>query len=173
MTVDSDSVDFVTGIGDEDGVPVTARSLADEIKAQIAARKARTFPFIHPDAPEWKITYRLPVDRSELAPFFDRAAKAEKRKAKYNFDAAVLATFMIAMSNLGRPIEDEDGTALTVRDRSVLELFDAVSPSEAIRTLYGSDGIVAAVAEKLLSEAGYGTGEDVLVGDAEDPTSAG
>jgi hypothetical protein len=170
---DIDSVAFANGVDDEDGVPVSARSLADEIKAQIAARKARTFPFIHPDVPEWKITYRLPVDRSELAPFFDRAAKAEKRKQKYNFDAAVLATFMITMSNLGRPIEDEDGTALTVRDRAVMDLFDAVSPSEAVRALYGSDGVVGAVSEKLLSEAGYGTGEDVIVGDADDPTNAG
>lgn len=169
----SDTVDFANGVDDEDNAVPVSRSLADEIKAQIAARKARTFGFIHPDVPEWKITYRLPVDRSELAPFFDRAEKAAKRKQRYNFDAAVLATFMISMSNMGRPIQDDDGTPLTVRDRGVLDLLDAASPSEAVRTLYGSDGIVAAVAEKLLSEAGYGTGEDVLVGDAEDPTNAG
>jgi hypothetical protein len=173
MTVDSDSVDFANGVDDEEGTPIVSRSLADRIRSQLAARKSRVLVFTHPDCPEWTVTYRLPLDRSELAPFFDRAEKAAKRKQKYSFDAAVLATFNVALANMGEDITDDVGTALTVRDRAVMQLLEALSPSEAIRTLYGSDGIVAAVAEKLLSEAGYGTGEDVLVDDVEDPTSAG
>jgi len=167
----ADVVEFGTGVSvdDDDEIP---RTLADRIRAQIAARKARTFPFTHPDVPEWKVIYRLPVDRSELAPFFERAEKAAKRKQKYSFDAAVLATLMIEMSNMGETVADSSGN-LTVRDPSVMTLLGADSPSEAIRVMYGSDGIVAAVAEKLMSEAGYGSGDEVLVDDAEDPTNAG
>ena len=169
----SETVEFATGINGDDDAPIVARSLADRIKAQIAARKRKVLVFTHPDCPEWTVTYRLPLDRSELAPFYDRAEKAAKRKQRYSFDAAVLATFNVALSNMGEEILDEAGTVLTVRDRPVLALLDATSASEAIRILYGSDGIVGAVAEKLLSEAGYGSGEDVLVDDAEDPTNSG
>ena len=164
-------VDFAVG-EDEAGAAVS-RALADRIRSQIAARKRRTLVFTHPDCPEWTVTYRLPLDRSELAPYFDRAEKALKRKQRYNFDAAVLAAFNVALANMGEDLTDDTGAALTVRDHAVMDLLDATSPSEAIRTLYGSDGIVAAVAEKLMAEAGYGTGEDVLVDDAEDPTNAG
>ncbi len=169
----SDSVDFASGLDDEESAAPVSRSLADRITAQLAARKRRVLVFTHPDCPEWTVTYRLPLDRSELAPFFDRAAKAEKRKQKYSFDAAVLAMFNVSLANMGEELADSAGTLLTVRDKAVMGLLDALSPSEAIRTMYGSDGIVAAVAEKLLSEAGYGTGDDVMVDDAEDPTSAG
>lgn len=170
----SDTVDFANGItDDEENEALVPRSLAERIKSQIAARKRRVLVFTHPDCPEWTATYRLPVDRSELAGFYDRAEKAAKRKQKYSFDAAVLATFNVALANMGEDVVDDDGTLLTVRDRAVMSLLDAVSPSEAIRTLYGSDGIVAAVSEKLLGEAGYGTGDDVLVDDAPDPTNAG
>jgi hypothetical protein len=37
-----------------------------------------------------------------------------------------------------------------------------------VRTLYGSDGYVTTVANRLLEEAGYGKDDEVLV---EDPTS--
>jgi hypothetical protein len=167
----SDSVDF--SVGDEEGAAIVSRSLADRIKAQIAARKARVLVFTHPDCPEWTVTYRLPLDRAELAPYFDRAEKAAKRKARYNFDAAVLAAYNVGLSNMGEEVTDESGTALTVRDRAVMALLDATSPSEAIRALYGSDGITSAIAEKLMAEAGYGTGDDVMVDDAPDPTNAG
>ena len=168
----SDIVDFANGIDDE-AATTMVRSLADRVKDQLAARKRRVLVFIHPDCPEWTVTYRLPLDRSELAPFFDRAEKAAKRKRRYSFDAAVLATFNTALSNMGEEILDDAGEPMTVRDHAVMGLLDALSPSEAIRALYGSDGIVSAVAEKLMSEAGYGTGDDVLVDDAEDPSTAG
>lgn len=167
------TVDFTGGEAEEGGSFVS-RSLADRIKDQLAARRRKVFVFTHPDCPEWTVTYRLPLDRAELAPFFDRAEKAAKRKQRYSFDAAVLATFNVSLSNMGEELQDDSGTALTVRDKAVMALLDdALTPSEAVRTLYGSDGIVSAVAEKLMSEAGYGTGDDVLVDDVEDPSTAG
>ena len=170
MTAD---VDFSTTPVEEDA-PLVARSLADRIAADLAARRRKVIEVVHPDVPKWKATYRLPADRAELAPFFQRAEKAAKRKASYSFDAAVLATFNESLTFMGEPLEDEAGTVLTFRDRAVMALLDsATSPSEAVRVLYGSDGIVAAVAEQLLNAAGYGTGDDVQVDDVEDPSQGG
>lgn len=153
---------------------MVARSLADRIADDLAARRRKVIEVVHPDVPKWKATYRLPADRAELAPFFQRAERAEKRKQSYSFDAAVLATFNESLTFMGEELEDEAGTALSFRDRAVMELLDgSTNPSEAVRTLYGSDGIVAAVVEQLLSAAGYGSGDDVQVDDAEDPSQGG
>lgn len=169
----TDSVDFSVG-EDEASGDMVPRSLADRIKSQLAARKRKVFTFMHPDCPEWTVSYRLPVNRSEVVPFYERAEKAAKRKQRYSVDAAVLAAFNVGLRNMGEDLVNDAGSPLTVRDRAVMDLLDgATSPSEAIRTLYGSDGIVSAVAEKLMGEAGYGTGDDVVVNDAEDPTNAG
>lgn len=173
----SEDVDFsIDDIGADDFAMAasTVPSLADRIAADLASRRRKTIEVVHPDAPRWRVVYRLPSDRTELAPFFDRAEKAAKRRQPYQFDAAVLATFNETLTFMGEPLEDGSGVPLTFRDREAMSLLDgATSPSEAVRSLYGSDGIVSAVAEQLLSAAGYGTGDEVQVDDAEDPSHGG
>lgn len=161
----SDAVEFTPG----DDEPVLPRSLGDRIRADIATRRHRTVTIVHPDVPRWKATYRLPADASELDPFQVRATKAAKRKQPYSFEAAILANFNESLTFEGELLEDEAGEPLTFRDHAVLALLDAAgSASTAVRALYGSDGIVGAVAEQLLDAAGYGTRDQVQVDEAED-----
>lgn len=168
----ADVVEFGTGLAAGDDEAVTPRSLADRIKADLAERRRRVVEIVHPDVPKWRATYRLPADANEIEPFRARAEKAAKRKQPYSFEAAILATFNESLTFMGEPLEDETGAPATFRDREVMNLLDAAgSPSAAVRALYGSDGIVGAVAEQLLDAAGYGTSRDVQV-DAVDEDAA-
>lgn len=157
--------------GPERDVPVT---LADRIKSDISARRRRVVTLTHPDAPRWALGFRVPDDRSELAPYFDRADKARKaskgRPASFNLDAAILAHFNVAIRFEGEDLVDQaTGDALTVRDRGILELLDVTSASEAVRAMYVSDGVVAAVSEWLLDEGGFGSADEVMQDDEDDP----
>lgn len=169
----SGDFEFDNGFSDEDDVPLVARSLNERIRADLAVRRHRVIKITHPDLVQWEALFRLPADRADLQPYFQRAEKAAKRKQSYSFEAAVLAAFNDGLWFMGEQVEDEDGTPATFRDRVVLDLFEATSPSEAVRVMYGSDGIVNAVAEQLLAAAGYGTGDDVQVDDVEDPSKHG
>jgi hypothetical protein len=166
-----DAVDFGYNDDDEAGAPMLGRPLAVQIAADIAARKRRVKEIVHPDVPKWRAVYRLPNDRMELAPLQVRAEKAEKRKQPYFFDAAVLATLNESLTYLGQS-PDPDGPA-TFRDTVVLDMLGAANASEAVRIVYGSDGIVSAVAQQLMNAAGYGTADEVQVDDVEDPSNAG
>jgi hypothetical protein len=158
----SDSADFGT-YNDLDDEPVVSSSLEERINADLAARKRRTVSVIHPDVPKWEAVYRLPADRLELTPFYQRAEKAEKRKAIYHFDAAVLAAFNESLTYMGEKLLNGNMN-LTFRDTDVMNLLGkAINPSEAVRALYGSDGIVSAVASQLMNEAGYGTSDEVQI----------
>jgi hypothetical protein len=158
---------------DTDDVPLVARSLNERIRADLAARRRRVIKITHPDLVQWEAAYRVPADRAELQPYFQRAEKAAKRKQSYSFEAAVLAALNEGLWFMGEQVEDEDGSPATFRDHAVLELLEAATPSEAVRALYGSDGIVNAVAEQLLAAAGYGSGDEVQVDDVEDPSRRG
>jgi hypothetical protein len=153
-----------------DDVPLVAQSLNERIRADLAARRRRVIKITHPDLVQWEAAYRLPTDRAELQPYFQRAEKAAKRKQSYSFEAAVLAAFCEGLWFMGEQVEDEDGGPVTFRDPYVLDLLEAGTPSDAVRNLYGSDGIVNAVAEQLLAAAGYGSGDEVQTDDVEDPT---
>lgn len=167
----SGDLEFDNGITrSDDDVPVLARSLNERIRADLATRRRRVIKITHPDLVQWEAAYRLPTDRAELQPYFARAEKAAKRKQPYSFEAAVLAAFCEGLWFMGEQVEDEDGTPATFRDPYLLDLLEAGTPSDAVRALYGSDGIVNAVAEQLLAAAGYGSGDEVQTDDVEDPT---
>ncbi|MBI1377252.1 MAG: hypothetical protein GC157_07200 [Frankiales bacterium] len=174
----SDVVDFSPTTDDGRDVPIT---LADRIKSDIAARRRRVVTLTHPDAPRWAMKFRVPDDRAELAPFFDRENKAKKatkgRPSAFNLDAAILAYYNEGIRFEGEDLIDQaSGAPLTVRDRGILDLLDVTSASEAIRAAYVSDGVVAAVSEWLLAEAGFGTSADVIADEDEedpDPTTSG
>ena len=166
-------VDF-GAFGDDDDDAVVDHSIEAAIRADLASRKGKAKEIVHPDAPKWKVSYRLPTDRSELRPFLDRMEKAAKRRQEYHFAAAVLANQCESIAFRGERLEDASGRPMTFRDREVMRLLgDATSPSDAVRNLYGSDGIVSAVNDQLMQAAGYGSVDDVQVDDPQDPSSGG
>lgn len=151
-------------------------SLADRIRADLATRKRKVVEVVHPDAPAWRAFFRLPTDRTEVADLTRRAEQAVKRKQPYFLDAAILAKFNESIEFDGEQLLDDAGEPMTFRSEGLFELLGgAVSASDAVRKVYGSDGIVSAVTEQLMKAAGYDTADEVQIdaeGD-EDPTPAG
>lgn len=153
--------------------PVT---LADRIRADLAARQRKVVEVVHPDAPAWRAYFRLPSDRTEVNDLTRRAEQAVKRKQPYFLDAAILAKFNESLEFDGERLLDDAGEPMTFRSEELLELLGgATSASDAVRKVYGSDGIVSAVTERLMRAAGYDTADQVQAGedDPQDPTVAG
>lgn len=141
-------------------------SIGEEIRRDIASRTRRTVEITHPEVPAYTVTYRVPTDRSEVAPILKRAEMNKKEAGLA--DASILALCCLEIRRYGEIVADEEGNALTFRDKTLQEWVGAASSRDAARALYGSDGYVTTVANRLLEEAGYGKDDEVLV---EDPTS--
>ena len=164
----TDALDFATGRSTESaaGKP---RSLADRIKADIAARRTRTVDLTHLDSPLWSITYRLPDDGFIVDDLRQKAHKKDKGKgAEVHFSRALLAYFCERITFEGNVLEDE-GHELTFRDIALQDMVDAPTATDAVNKLYGSDAAVTVIAMKLLDEAGYGSQDSVEI---TDPTQA-
>jgi rhodanese-related sulfurtransferase len=166
----SGDLEFDNGYTPGDDVPVVARSLNERIRADLAQRRRRVVKITHPDLVQWEVAYRLPTDRGDLEPYFQRAERAAKRKQPYSFDAAVLAALCEGLWFMGEPVEGEDGNPVTFRDPAFLDLVEAGTPSDAVRSVYGSDGVVSQVAKQLLREAGFDDDAEVQAEDIGDPT---
>jgi hypothetical protein len=141
-------------------------SIGEDIRRDIATRQRRTVEITHPEVGAYTITYRVPTDRSEVAPILKRAEMNKKEAGLA--DASILALCCLEIRRLGELVADEDGNPVTFRDKQLQEWVGAASSRDAVRALYGSDGYVTTVANRLLEEAGYGKDDEVLV---EDPTS--
>lgn len=166
-------IDFEVGAGSA-SAPTAHRSIAERMKAELAARKASKAKVIelrHDSVPELTITCRVPSDGEEIA---DLAQRADKR-AKGNgtgtvwFNRLLIARFTTAIEWHGERLEDEDGTAWTFASRAVQELVDASDAGQAVASIYGSDAYVAAIAAQLMSSGGFGN--DAAVEVVEDPTT--
>ena len=141
-------------------------SIGEEIRREIATRQQRTVEITHPEVLQYRITYRVPTDRSEVAAIFKRAEMNKKEAGLA--DAAVLALCCLEIKRNGVTVVDDEGNPLTFRDKQLQDWVGAASSRDAARALYGSDGYVTTVAGRLLEEAGYGKDDEVIV---EDPTS--
>lgn len=141
-------------------------TIGEEIRRDIAKRTRRTVEITHPEVPGYTVTYRVPTDRSEVAPILKRAEMNKKEAGLA--DASILALCCVEIKRYGEVVADEEGNPLTFRDKTFQDWVSASSSRDAARTLYGSDGYVTTVANRLLEEAGYGKDDEVLV---EDPTS--
>ena len=141
-------------------------SIGEDIRRDIATRQRRPVEITHPEVGAYTITYRVPTDRSEVAPILKRAEMNKKEAGLA--DASILALCCLEIRRLGELVADDEGNPLTFRDKQLQEWVGAPSSRDAVRTLYGSDGYVTTVANRLLEEAGYGKDDEVLV---EDPTS--
>lgn len=141
-------------------------NIGEEIRRDIAQRTRRTVEITHPEVPTYSIVYRVPTDRSEVAPILKRAEMNKKEAGLA--DASILALCCVEIKRLGETVTDDEGNPLTFRDKTFQDWVGASSSRDAARALYGSDGYVTTIANRLLEEAGYGKDDEVLV---EDPTS--
>ncbi len=141
-------------------------NIGEEIKRDIATRTRRTVEITHPEVGAYSIVYRVPTDRSEVAPILKRAEMNKKEAGLA--DASILALCCVEIKRYGESVTNDDGDLLTFRDKTFQEWVGASSARDAVRALYGSDGYVTTIANRLLEEAGYGKDDEVLV---EDPTS--
>jgi hypothetical protein len=141
-------------------------SIGEEVRRDVATRTRRTVEITHPEIPAYAITYRVPTDRSEIAPILKRAEMNKKEAGLA--DASILNVCCVEIKRYGELVADDEGNALTFRDKTFQEWVGALSGRDAVRALYGSDGYVTTIANRLLEEAGYGKDDEVLV---EDPTS--
>jgi hypothetical protein len=141
-------------------------NIGEEIRKEIATRQRRTVEITHPEVGAYTIVYRVPVDRSEVAPILKRAEMNKKEAGLA--DASILALCCVEIKRYGQTVADDEGNPLTFRDKQFQEWVNATSARDAARHLYGSDGFVTTIANRLLEEAGYGKDDEVLV---EDPTS--
>jgi hypothetical protein len=141
-------------------------NIGEEIRREIATRTRRTVEITHPEVGAYTIVYRVPTDRSEVAPILKRAEMNKKEAGLA--DASILALCCVEIKRYGVTVADDEGNPLTFRDKQFQDWVDATSARDAARNLYGSDGFVTTIANRLLEEAGYGGDDEVLV---EDPTS--
>lgn len=142
-------------------------TIGEEIRREIANRTRRTVEITHPELISYSIIYRVPTDRSEVAPILKRAEMNKKEAGLA--DASILALCCVEIKRHGELVADDEGNPLTFRDKTFQDWVGAASSRDAVRALYGSDGFVTTVANRLLEEAGYGKDDEVLV---EDPTSS-
>lgn len=161
-------------VGAKAGAAAPTRSIAERMKAELAARKvakARIVELRHDGVPELTITCRVPTDGEEIA---DIAQRAEKR-AKGNgtssvwFNRMMIARFATAIEWHSERLEDEDGNPWTFASRALQEMLEVPNAADAVSAMYGSDAYVSAIASQLMDQAGFGN--DAAVEVVEDPTT--
>lgn len=161
------------GVAADAAAPARPATLAERIQADMNARRKQAKRVLsHPGAPSWRVEFRLPRERKELAPLEEASAKAVKRGEPATYDAALLATYATRVWFMGELVED-DGAPLTFRDkgfRVLLGLPESARASDVVRAVYDADGVVESLAWRLLDEASFRTEDEVEV---EDPTTAG
>lgn len=161
----SDNVEFAASPA------VKSPSIGDRIKAELAARKVREIVLSHVDAPEWKITCRVPTDGFELDELQERATgktKGSGTGSNTRFARALLATMCESIAFWDEPVTDDAGLALTFRDKAFQDIVSASSATEAVSKSFGSDTVIAALSNRLIAECGLDAQNDVEV----DPTPA-
>lgn len=171
------SVDFSGGQfpADEPPLPSLGGSLFDRINADIAERKAELVTLTHPAVPKLAVTFRVPSDRTEIEKIQLRAKAERAAGQEPDEDASIIAKFAVQIAWQGEVLregDDPEGRPLTFVDkelRTKLGILDGL-PRDAVKKLYGRDGIVTAIVGRLV-EAGHFDSADEVV--AEDPTHAG
>ena len=170
----SDALDFATGGQVAPGAPVARQSIAERMKAEIAARKAAKAPtkvLRHDAVPELAITIKIPTDGEEVADIEERAGQRAKGANTFAtwFNRLLVARFCVGIEWHGEQLQDDDGTAWTFASKQVQEIAGAADAPTAVSALYGSDAYVGVIAAQLMDLAGFGNESAVEV--VEDPTT--
>lgn len=167
-------IDFEAGTKAPAAAPASATSLAERMKAELAARKQAKAPVVelrHDGIPELTITCRVPTDGEEIADIAQRAEKRAKGAGTGTvwFNRLLLARACTAIDWHGERLEDDRGVALTFASRQVQEMVDASDAGAAVAGIYGSDAFIAVLANELMQRGGFGN--DAAVEVVEDPTT--
>lgn len=145
---------------------MTGNAIIDGIKKRAAERRTRTVRLTNPEDAAQVFFVRVPADGVEVDRLRTAAEKADKGRAvNVHFSRALLAQFTERIEEGGVPLEI-DGDVVTFRDPALWGALEVSSAKDAVVEVIGSDGIITALAAKLLEEAGYGSAE------VEDPTPA-
>lgn len=173
------SVDFSGGRfpSDEDGpaLPAFGGSLFDRINADIEERKAELVTLTHPAVPKLAVTFRVPSDRTEIEKITERARAERAAGQEPDEDASIIARFAVQIAWQGEVLregDDPEGRPLTFTDkelRTKLGIPEGL-PRDAVKKLYGRDGVVSAIVSKLTDAGSFGSADEVV---SEDPTHAG
>lgn len=167
-------IDFEVGAKADAEAPTSRLSIAERMKAEIAARKtakAETVELRHDGLPQLTITCRMPSDGEEIAELAQRADKRAKGNGTGSvwFNRLLIARFCTRIEWHGNLLTDDDGTPLTFASRLVQEMVDAADAATAVAGIYGSDAYVSVVASQLMEIAGFGN--DAAVEVVTDPTT--
>lgn len=167
-------IDFEVGATPGGEAPTSRLSIAERMKAEIAARKAAKADAVelrHDGIPQLVITCRIPTDGEEIADLAQRADKRAKNNGTGSvwFNRLLIARFCTRIEWYGDLLADDDGTALTFASRTVQEMVDAPDAANAVAGIYGSDAYVSVIAGQLMTIAGFGN--DAAVEVVADPTT--
>lgn len=101
---------------------------------------------------------RIPADSAEIERLKANAERIEKgRVANTHLNRSVVALCVESIDIDGEPLTDASGEPLNFRDPQLWRMLgaDVESSKDAVVALLASDGHIARVANRLLSEAGY------------------
>lgn len=129
---------------------------------------ARTLRLSAPDNPGTVLVCRVPTDIDEMKRL-QRGAKPKGRANaeadSFEFACILLAECCQAVEIEGIPVVDEDGVALTPRDRQLRDMVGAGSAREVIKLLVSSDGYILNMGLALQSEGGFSESDEVRESD--------
>lgn len=171
------SVDFSGGRfpADVEPLPALGGSLFDRINTDIEDRRSELVTLTHPAVPKLRVTFRVPADRTEIEKIAERARLERAAGQEPDEDASIIARFAVEIAWQGEVLReggDPEGRPLTFTDRELrvqLGIPDGL-PRDAVKKLYGRDGVVSAIVSKLTDAGGFGSADEVV---SEDPTHAG
>lgn len=130
-------------------------SMLEGMKARAAARAKRTIRLANPEDAAQVFVCRIPTDGMELDRLQTAAEKADRgRGTNVHFCRAVVAACVEQIEDAGQVLEI-DGTTVNFRDPELQAALQVPSAKDAVVALVGSDGVIVALANRLIEEAGY------------------
>lgn len=136
-------------------------SLIKDIQRRAAERSKRTIRLVNPEDAAQVFVARVPTDGMEIERLRAAAERADRGKAAgVHFSRALVALCVEQIEDAGEVVELND-TPVTFRDPELWAELGVKSAKDAVVALIGSDGVISALADKLVEEAGYGDGDAI------------
>ena len=138
--------------------PVTGSPL-DDLRAALkrqAHKEPTTLPV--PSRPGVGVKFDCNLDSSLLARWYRSASKANDPDP-LRVAVNVIVNQMRGLVFNGVEVNDDEGKPITTRTATIREflgLGGQATPTEVLRSLYGSDGYIQSVSNKVLELCGYG-----------------
>lgn len=133
----------------------SAESIIESVRRKARERRDRRIRVQVPDY-NMVLVCRVPGDGTEIENLMNRAEKEGRGKAKgTNFNRAVVANFTEAIEIDEDVLLDKDGEPQAFSNPNLWKLLGVHTAKDACYEFLGTDGIIGAVAAKLLEEAGF------------------